>query len=705
MIQKLDKAGFIHYDDVPLETKRGHSIDTEIYLVNRTRLMQFNIRDITERKRAEKALRQSEEKYRRLVDTMNEGLGVQDENGRVTYINDRFCELLGYSRDEIVGRTIYDFLDEAGREIVKDQIARRKNGEKGAYEIPWIKKDGQKLYTVVSPEPILDASGQYKGSFAVLTDITERKEAEETVLRLSRHNELILNSAGEGILGVDGDCKLTFVNPAAAEMLGYEIEELLGKHSHSTWHHTKPDGSPYPEQECPIHASLKDGIIYHVSDETFWRKDGTSFPVIYSSNPIIDNNKIIGAVVTFTDITERKGAEEEQERLKTQLLQAQKMEAVGQLAGGIAHDFNNILTAIIGYGHMLKMKMKEDDPLKIYPERILASSERAASLTQSLLAFSRKQIANPIPANLNEIIREVDKLFLRVIGEDIELHTVLVDKDVAIMADPGQIAQVLINLVTNARDAMPEGGLLTIETERVGLDDQFIKAHGYGKPGGYALLSIADTGIGMDKETTERIFEPFFTTKELGRGTGLGLAMVYGIIKQHKGYINVYSEPGEGTTFKIYLPLIKPGIEETRPEVTTSPERGTETILLAEDDEEVRLFTKEVLEDFGYRVIAAVDGKDAIEKFMVNKDKIHLLLFDVIMPKENGKEAYEKIRKAVPNVKVLFLSGYTADVIHKKGIIEKGFDFILKPISPTELLKKVREVLERQGLNDRMERG
>ena len=365
MIQKLDKAGFIYYDDVPLETKRGHSIDTEIYLVNRARLMQFNIRDITERKRAEKALRQSEEKYRKLVDTMNEGLGVQDENGRVTYINDRFCELLGYSRDEIVGRTIYDFLDKAGREIVKDQIARRKNGEKGVYEVPWIKKDGQKLYTVVSPEPILDASGQYKGSFAVLTDITERKKAEETVLRLSRHNELILNSAGEGILGVEGDCKHTFVNPAAAEMLGYEIEELLGKHSHSIWHHTKPDGSPYPEQECPIHASLKDGIIYHVSDEMFWRKDGTSFPVIYSSNPIIDNSKIIGAVVTFTDITERKGAEEEQERLKTQLLQAQKMEAVGQLAGGIAHDFNNILTAIIGYGHMLKMKMKEDDPLKV----------------------------------------------------------------------------------------------------------------------------------------------------------------------------------------------------------------------------------------------------------------------------------------------------------------------------------------------------
>ena len=274
---------------------------------------------------------------------------------------------------------------------------------------------------------------------------------------------------------------------------------------------------------------------------------------------------------TLAGIIARKKAEDEQEKLHAQLLQALKMEAVGQLAGGIAHDFNNILTGIIGYSHILKTNMKEDDPLRTYPDHLLTLSERAANLTQSLLAFSRKQVMNPRPINLNEAIRTVEKLLFRIIGEDIRLKTVFSENDLIVMADTGQMEQVLMNLATNARDAMQTGGLLRIRTEQVDIEDEFIREHGFGEEGRYALISVTDTGTGMDKETREKIYEPFFTTKEIGKGTGLGLAMVYGIVKQHNGYINVYSESGEGTTFRIYLPLIQAKAEEIKPDSNTPP--------------------------------------------------------------------------------------------------------------------------------------
>jgi signal transduction histidine kinase len=399
-------------------------------------------------------------------------------------------------------------------------------------------------------------------------------------------------------------------------------------------------------------------------------------------------------LAVIIDITERREAEEKQQKLQAQLLQAQKMEAVGQLAGGIAHDFNNILTAIIGYGNLLSMKTANDEVHRPYIDHILSAANRAASLTQGLLAFSRKQIINPQPVTVNAIIEQVQKLLHRIIGEDIELRTVLTGEDTTVMADTGQIEQVLINLAANARDAMPNGGQLTIETRPAEIGSEYLRAHGYGKAGKYILISVSDSGEGMDERTLDRIFEPFFTTKEVGKGTGLGLAIVYGSIKQHNGYINVSSEPGRGTTFTIYLPLLK---AEARPataaEPAPPPKGGTETILLAEDDAVLRDLARGMLEEFGYTVIEAVDGEDAIEKFRANQDSIQLLILDVIMPKKNGREVFEEVKKMKSGTKVLFTSGYPANIIQKKGILEAGINFIVKPHRPQELLRKIRAVL------------
>jgi CheY-like chemotaxis protein/two-component sensor histidine kinase len=326
---------------------------------------------------------------------------------------------------------------------------------------------------------------------------------------------------------------------------------------------------------------------------------------------------------------------------------------------------------------------------------MLEAADRATSLTKSLLLFSRKQIAERKPVDLNEVVRKVEKFLGRVIGEDIERKTLLCDNPVPIRADGNQLEQVLMNLAVNARDAMPRGGVFTVKTEQIDITEDFTNAHGYGKTGPYAMITISDTGAGMDEVTQKRIFEPFYTTKEVGKGTGLGLAVVYGIIKQHDGFINVYSEPGRGTTFRIYLPLIATeAAEKTVPQLEDAPARGTETVLLAEDDVNLRKLSRTVLAEFGYTVIEAVDGAEAVKKFMENKDTIQLLLFDLVMPKMNGKEAADEIRKIKPEMKVLFASGYDPDLLQQKELLGDGVHLVYKPISPMDLLRKVRSVLD-----------
>jgi PAS domain S-box-containing protein len=515
----------------------------------------------------------------------------------------------------------------------------------------------------------------------MILHITERKRAEESMkLAYAELNQVFQTAAG-GMRVIDKEFNMLRINETFARLAGTSKNEATGKKCYAIFQsihcHTP---------RCSMKRVLN-GEERIEFESIRQRTDGTTVPCIVNASAFRDqNNEIIGIVEDFKDMVEYK-------RLEKQLIQAQKMEAIGQLAGGIAHDFNNILTAIMGYGNLLNTEIEQEE-LKKYVSRILKSTQRAANLTKSLLAFSRGQIITPRPENLNEIVRGVENLLISLMGEDVEFVTILIDKKLTVLADAGQIEQVLMNLATNARDAMKASGKFIIRTDQVELNNEFIKNHGYGNPGTYALITIEDTGQGIDEETKEKIFEPFFTTKEVGKGTGLGLSMVYGIIQQHDGYIDVQSELGKGAIFEIYLPIMPTSVEEIMPGVDHIMKGGTETVLVAEDDIQVRELTKEVLEGSGYKVLEATNGENALSVFNNSQDSINLLLLDVIMPKKNGKEVYDAIRQKNQDIKAIFISGYDADIIQKKGFMNRGVNFISKPVSPDELLYKVREVLD-----------
>jgi signal transduction histidine kinase/PAS domain-containing protein/ActR/RegA family two-component response regulator len=705
---------------------------------------------------AEETLQHGEQKLKAVVYGSPIPQFVIDQEHKVIFWNKALEEASGIKAEDVVGtkqhwRAFYgeerpcmaDLMVDGTMEKIPEWYGGKYGKSKlvtGAYEatdfFPALGKTGKWLY--FSAVAIKDLKGDVIGAIEVLEDITEQEIA-EAALRDSREElsesyfaqsmiTMILSTSLENISLEEFLKKALNMVLAipwfALEAIGNiqlveEVPELLVMKAEVTTSGSIRDSAaymPFGECLCGKAASTQqmqcaaDDACYHVCHAGMPSYGHCAVPVLFSGrtlgvlNILVKKGKTVSqkeegllhiVADTLAGIIVRKQLEKEKERLHSQLLQAQKMEAVGQLAGGIAHDFNNVLTAIISYASLLKMKMGTNNLFSGYVDHILSSSENAANLIQSLLAFSRKQIMNTAAVDLNQIIRKVDTLLARIIGEDIELKIVLTEGVLIVKADHLQIEQVLMNLANNARDAMTQGGEFTIETEIAVLDTAFIKAQGYGKTGRYALIAVSDTGTGMDERTAERIFDPFFTTKEVGKGTGLGLAMVYGIIKQHEGYINVYSEPGRGTTFKIYMPLISAKVEEVPPEGICQIEGGNETILLAEDNAEVRTSTRAVLEECGYKVIEAVDGEDAISKFIKYKDVIQLVILDVIMPKRNGREVYEEIKKIMPRIKTVFTSGYTADIIHQKGILSEGAGFIYKPTAPDAILTKVREVLDK----------
>jgi PAS domain S-box-containing protein len=509
-------------------------------------------------------------------------------------------------------------------------------------------------------------------------ELQERKRAEEQLRKLSHAVE----QSPVSVIITDTAGRIEYVNPKFTETTGYPLEEVTGK----TPRFLKSGETPLSEYR-DLWKTITSGNEWR-GELHNRKKNGELYWELASISPIRDSG---GAITHFIavkeDITEQK-------KLETQLRHSQKMEAVGQLAGGIAHDFNNIMTAIIGYASILDMKLDPNSPSRNSVKQILFSAKRAANLTQGLLAFSRKQITYPRPVNLNDIVRRVEKILERLIGEDIDLVTSLCSPAPVLMADGLQLEQVLMNLATNSRDAMPSGGKLIISTELVRLDERFVKNHDLAKEGLYAKMTVADTGVGMDADTQKRIFDPFYTTKEVGKGTGLGLSIVYGIIKKHNGTIGCYSEPGMGAVFTLFFPAIQDEFLETAPETTPIVQGGTETILMCEDDESVRKLTRDLLEEYGYTVIEAVDGEDAVSKFREHHDTVQLLILDLIMPKKNGKEAYDEIRMMKPDIKVIFSSGYEADIIQKRGKLVKGLTFLPKPVIPEELLANIRKVLD-----------
>jgi PAS domain S-box-containing protein len=479
---------------------------------------------------------------------------------------------------------------------------------------------------------------------------------------------------------IDREGRIIICNKTELKVLGFNTEEIIG-------YALKDLIVPEERDTCFRKMEALKTAGFFEGEITLLAKDGKRIPVFIRSSAIYDKDGgFLMSDAVLRDITDKKN-------LEAQLFQAQKMEAVGLLAGGVAHDFNNILTVIVGYGSLLLKKTETDDTARGYVEQVLSASERATNLTQHLLAFSRKQIINPKPIRLSDVIKHLEKILIRVISEDIELKLFFAPREASVLSDAGQLDQVFMNLATNARDAMPDGGTLIIETELVEFDEDYVRRHLYAKLGKYMFISVTDTGRGMDATTKEKIFEPFYTTKEVGKGTGLGLSMVYGIIKQHNGYINVYSEPGKGTTFKIYLPVIEHEAEELTTAILPPVTGGTETILLAEDAVMVRDLAKNILEEYGYHVIVAENGVNAIELYKAHPG-ISLLVLDVIMPGRNGKEVYEEIRGLKPDIKALFMSGYTANIIHKKGILDSATEFISKPFSPNAFLRKVRGILD-----------
>jgi PAS domain S-box-containing protein len=651
------------------------------------------IADVTERKRAEEALRQREERFRALVQNSSDMIIVIDAQGTARYLSPSVEKILGYKIEEWIGKDVFQFVHPEDLGEVMRAMAKGLTHPNAHYltEFRYHHSDGIYRYLeAIGTNLLHDPS--VGGIVVNVRDITERKRAEERLRTSQEYARNIIDSSMDMIIAVDNERRITEFNPAAEETFGYSKEEIFGKSVDLLYSD--------PGEGLEVHKmTLVNGR--HIQEITNKRKNGELFSSFLSASVLLDaRGEVVGVMGVSRDITERVRQEVERKRLEEQLLQAQKMEAIGRFAGGIAHDFNNMLTAIIGYSQLLLATSPKNDPAHADLEEIKKAADHAAALTRKLLAFSRKQTLQPQIVNLNTLVSDIEKMLHRIIGEDIELVTILEPRLSAIQVDPGQVEQVLMNLVVNARDAMSEGGTITLKTENVTIDEEYVKVEPEARAGKFACLSVQDTGTGMDEETLRHIFEPFFTTKEAGKGTGLGLSTVYGIVKQHNGWLNVYSEPGQGSVFKIYLPVfsIEEGEETKEEKVSLSAElKGKgERILLVEDEEGVRKFAERVLKKNGYTVFPAGSVNEALDIFKQEKGKFHLVFTDIVLKDKPGRELVEQLLLAKPELKVIFTSGYLDEKMQLSIIQGKEFKFIQKPYQITDLLRVLKETI-REG--------
>lgn len=669
------------------------------------------IRDVSERKRIEEELREKDERLEGLVDIRTEALRKRNKELKCLYDISTMLGLPGITLDEILKRTVMLIPSAwksteitAARIVLDGQSFQTENFRETTWRlaseiIVTGKSVGNVEVCYLEEQPESN-----KGSFPIeernllnaiaqrLGHVTERKRAEEKFRQLAVRNQLILNCTGDGIFGVDVEGNIIFVNPAAASLTGYEIDELLGKSLHSILHHSFPDGAQYPLTECPMHLSLNNGKAKR-REEVLWKKGGAGFAASYSSTPIIEQDRVVGAVVTLRDITERKRAEEERQKLEARLTQAHKMEAIGTLAGGIAHDFNNILAAVLGYTELALEKVEKGIQLEEYMLEIHTAGLRAKELIKQILAFARERAGELAPIRVSLILKEALKLLRSTIPTSIKLKK-NIKSDSLTMADPIQIYQIIMNLCTNAFHSMEDtGGVLEVSLASVNLDTIFTMSHPGLEPGDYLKLSVSDTGTGISPDIMECIFDPYFTTKEPDEGTGLGLAMVHGIVKGYGGEVTVESEVGKGTVFTVYLPITEKRKEKEQHILGDLP-KGTERVLFIDDELPIANMGAKMLGHLGYRVTNLTSSMAALELFRSKPNDFDIVISDMTMSHMYGDKLAAELLKIRSDIPIILCTGYSKRISEER-IAEYGIKALLqKPIARKDLAGTVRKVLD-----------
>jgi PAS domain S-box-containing protein len=653
-------------------------------------------RDITDREKIERALHDSEVRLDSILKSIPDVIYRLDPKGRITFISNAVLRY-GYTPESLLGKNILDLVHPDDKKKAVYRVNERRTGERRtkSFEIRLLTSEGREVLFEDRSEPVsmqpvflLEAEGIYAtdqprsktflGTQGIARDITERKKTEDEMTILAQ----ALRCISESVCVTDLDNTIIFVNDAFLATYGYDREELLGKPISIVRGQENSDNQ-YDEI---LPASMKGGWKGEIINR---KKDGTEFPIHLSTAVIYEQSGFpIALIGVATDITDRK-------HLETQLQQSQKLEAIGKLAGGVAHDFNNLLTVIQGYSELLLAKINANDPIAEQIKQINHAASRAESLTRQLLAFSRKQIMQPRIIDVNKLVHDMRDMLQRLIGADIEININLGRQLGKIKADRGQIEQVIMNLAVNARDAMKKGGKLIIESKNTIIDEVFVRNYPEAVSGPYVCLSLKDTGLGMDEETQAHIFEPFFTTKDKGEGTGLGLATVYGIIKQSGGYIYVESELSKGSTFNLYFPRVDGPLDsDVKATVADNKLTGNETILVVEDQDEVRQLILESLNFYGYHVLESPHGGSALLTCEQNPGKIDLIISDLVMPQMNGQELVKRLKSLQPQMKVMFISGYSEEMFSERHTLDPDILFLQKPFTPLEMLRKVREVLD-----------